>query len=57
MSLAAFLAENGLVGRHWEEKPLGLANFICRSTGVHQGQEAGVGGLGFWAGEAYRGVL
>jgi hypothetical protein len=26
------------------ERPLGLANFICPSTGEHQGQEAGLGG-------------
>ena len=28
MSLAAYVAEDGLVGQHWEERPLGLANFI-----------------------------
>jgi hypothetical protein len=27
-----------------EERPLGIANFICPSTGECQGQEAGVGG-------------
>jgi hypothetical protein len=26
MSLAAYVAD-GLVGHHWEERPLGLANF------------------------------
>ena len=31
MSLAAYVAEDGLVGHHWEERPLGLANFICPS--------------------------
>jgi hypothetical protein len=35
---------NGLVGHHWKERPLGIANFICPSTGECQGQEAGVGG-------------
>ena len=44
MSLAAYIAEDGLVGHHWEERPLGLANFICLSTGESQGQEVGVGG-------------
>ena len=44
VSLAAYVAEDGLVGQHWEERPLGLANFICPSTGEHQGQEVGVGG-------------
>jgi hypothetical protein len=44
MSLAAYIAEDGLVSHHWEERPLGLANFICPSTGLRQGQEVGVGG-------------
>jgi hypothetical protein len=44
MSLAAYVAEDGLVGLQWEERPLGLANFICPSTGECQGQEVGVGG-------------
>jgi hypothetical protein len=44
MSLAAYVAEDGLVGHHWEERPLGIANFICPSTGEGQGQEVGVGG-------------
>jgi hypothetical protein len=39
MSLAAYVAEDGLVSHHWEERPLGVANFICLSTGEHQGQE------------------
>jgi hypothetical protein len=43
-SLDAYVAEDGLVGHHWEERPLGIANFICPSTGECQGQEAGVGG-------------
>jgi hypothetical protein len=46
MSLVAYVAEDGLVGHHWEERPLGLANFICLSTGERQGQEVGVGGEG-----------
>jgi hypothetical protein len=45
MSLAAYVAEDYLVGHLWEERPLCLANFICPSTGqVCQGQEVGVGG-------------
>ena len=43
LSLAAHAAEDGLVSHQWEERPLGLANFICPSTGEHQGQEVGVG--------------
>jgi hypothetical protein len=44
MSLAAYVSEDGLVGHHWKERPIGLANFICLSTGERQGQEVGVGG-------------
>jgi hypothetical protein len=44
MSLAAYVAEDGLVGHHWEEKHLVLANFICLSTEECQGKEVGVCG-------------
>jgi hypothetical protein len=44
MTLAAYVAEDGLVGHQWKERPLGLANFKCLSTGERQGQEVGVGG-------------
>jgi hypothetical protein len=44
MSLAAYVAEDGLVGHLWEERPLDIANFICSSTEECQGQEVGVGG-------------
>jgi hypothetical protein len=44
MSLAAYVSEDGLVGHQWKERPIGLANFICLSTGEHQGKEVGVGG-------------
>jgi hypothetical protein len=43
-SIFLYVAEDGLVGHHWEERPLGLANVICLSTGEHQGQEVEVGG-------------
>jgi hypothetical protein len=36
VSLAAYVAEDGLVGHHWKERLIGLANFICLSTGEHQ---------------------
>ena len=29
LSLDAYVAEDGLVGHHWAERPLGFANFIC----------------------------
>jgi hypothetical protein len=43
-NFAAYVSEDGLVGHQWKERPIGLANFICLSTGEHQGQEVGVGG-------------
>jgi hypothetical protein len=43
--------DDGLVGHHWKERPLGLANFIYPSTAEGQGQEVGVGGYGSRAGE------
>ena len=47
MSLAAYVSEDGLVGHHWEEKPLGLANFICPSTGDTRAKKwEWVGGMG-----------
>jgi hypothetical protein len=44
MSLAAYVSEYGLAGHQWKERSLGLANFICLSTGERQGQEVGVDG-------------
>jgi hypothetical protein len=46
VSLAAHVSEVDLVGHQWKERPIGLANFICLSTGERQGQEVGVGGEG-----------
>ena len=46
MSLAAYVADDGLVGHHWKERPIVLANFICLSTGECQGHEVGWGGYG-----------
>ena len=37
--LAAFVSEDGLVEHHWKERPIGLANFICLSSGVCQRQD------------------
>jgi hypothetical protein len=39
MSLAAYVSKDGLVGHHCKERPIGLANFICPSTGERQGQK------------------
>ena len=44
LSLAAYVSKDGLVGYHCKERPIGLANFICPSTGERQGQKGGVDG-------------
>jgi hypothetical protein len=44
LTLAACVSKDGLVGHHWKERPTGLANFICPSTGERQGQKVGMGG-------------
>jgi hypothetical protein len=41
---AAYVSKDGLAGHHWKERPIGLPNFICPSTGERQGQKVGVGG-------------
>jgi hypothetical protein len=46
MSLAANASDDGLLGHQWKEMPISRANFICLSTGQHQGQVVGVGGWG-----------
>jgi hypothetical protein len=33
ISLAAYVTEDGLVSYHWEERPLGIANFMCQYRG------------------------
>jgi hypothetical protein len=48
LTLAACVSKDGLVGHHWKERPIGLANFICPSTGERQGQKVGVGGEEVW---------
>jgi hypothetical protein len=47
MSLAAFLAEDGLVGHHWEERPLGLAKLFMPQNRGTPGPRSGSG----WVGE------
>jgi hypothetical protein len=46
VSLAAYVSEDDLFGHQWKERPTGLANFICPSTGECQGQEVEVGADG-----------
>ena len=37
-------------GHHCKERPIGLANFTCPSTGERQGQKGGGGWVGEWWG-------
>ena len=46
LTLAAYVSKDGLARHHWKERPIGLANFICPSTGERQSQKVGVGGQG-----------
>ena len=43
LSLAAYVADDGLVGHHWADRLLGITT-LCPSTGEHRGQEVGVSG-------------
>ena len=53
MSLAVYVAEDGLGSHHWEERPLDLENFICPSTGETAGPRSRSG----WLRRAgYRGI-
>jgi hypothetical protein len=33
LTLAAYVSKDGLFGHQWKERPIGLANLICPSTG------------------------
>ena len=44
LTLDAYVSKDYLVSHHWKERPIGLANFICPSTGECQGQKMGMGG-------------
>jgi hypothetical protein len=53
LTLAAYISKDGLVGHHWKERPIGLANFICpvqgntrAKKGEWVGRGVGVGGYG-----------
>ena len=57
MALAAYVAEDGLVGHQWEERPLVFRRLYAPVQGGEcQGQEVGVGGLGSRMGGGYRGL-
>jgi hypothetical protein len=42
---ATYVAENGLIGHQWEERPLVLLKAQCSSVGECQDRESGLGGL------------
>jgi hypothetical protein len=49
--LAAYLSEDGLVGHHWKERPIGLANLYASVQGKARAKKwewvgRGVGGYG-----------
>jgi hypothetical protein len=44
LSLSAYVSKDVLVSHHQKERPFGLVNFICPSTGERQRQKGGVGG-------------
>jgi hypothetical protein len=39
--LAAYVSEDGLVGHHWKERPIGRANFIQENTRVKKWEWVG----------------
>ena len=51
MSLAAYVAEDGLVSHHWQERPLGNANFICPVQGNARAKKRECVGRGAGRGE------
>jgi hypothetical protein len=46
MVLATYVAEDGLVGHQWEERPSDLRVFDASSVGECQGENIGVSGWG-----------
>jgi hypothetical protein len=56
LTLAAYISKDGLVGHHWKERPIGLANFICSSTGNVRAKKGEWVGRGVAVG-GYEGLL
>jgi hypothetical protein len=48
MSLAAYVAEGGLVGHHWEERPLGSCKLYMPQYRGTPGPKSGSGWEGDW---------
>jgi hypothetical protein len=56
VSLAAYVAEDGLVGHQWEERPLVLRRLYAPLQGNSRARKQELGGLGSRAREGYRGI-
>jgi hypothetical protein len=51
LTLAAYVSKDGLVGHHWKERPIELANFICPGElYMYRGMPGPKNGSG-WVGE------
>jgi hypothetical protein len=52
LTLAAYVSKDGLVGHHWKERLIGLANIICPVQGNARAKKLGgcVGGYGGFLG-------
>jgi hypothetical protein len=51
LTLAAYVSKDGLVGHHWKQRPIGLANFTYPRAKKWEWVGRGVGGEGigkFW---------
>ena len=44
LTLAAYIAKDGLVGHHWKERPIGLANFYAPVQGNTRAKKGEGGG-------------
>jgi hypothetical protein len=51
MSLAAYVAEDGLVGHHWEERPPWSCKLYMPQYREMPGPRSGSGWVGEWGGE------
>jgi hypothetical protein len=53
LTLAAYISKDGLVGHQWKERPIGLVNFICLSTGNARSKKWEWVGRGVGVGRAW----
>jgi hypothetical protein len=54
LTLAAYVSKDGLIGHHWKERPIGLANFIWGTPGPKR--ESGWVGEWGWVGMGTFGI-